>query len=158
MHELIERFRYRFQLWWRDRREDYIGPPGTHLPNYFDDSIYSKPKYTVLVTESAPRAIVRSVSVYFSIIFIAAQLCRLLIAVIPATRDVISVIFLIFVTLWTLLMILSSVGLHKARKARRSVGTKSSNQTMQLTADRRGDPVSIHEPPYTPDFPRFRQR
>jgi hypothetical protein len=120
MHELIERFRYRLQLWWRDRREDYIGPPGTHLPDYFDDSIYADPKYAVLVTESAPRAIVRSVSVYFGIIFIAAQLCRLLIVLIPAARYVVSVIFLVFVTLWTLLMIVSSPGLLKARKAHRT--------------------------------------
>ncbi len=66
MREIIERFRYRFQLWRREQREDLLGPPGTHLADFFDHtSVYAQPKYAVLLTESTPRAVVRSVDVYF---------------------------------------------------------------------------------------------
>lgn len=32
MHEVIERFRYRFDLWRRERREDLFGPPRSDSP------------------------------------------------------------------------------------------------------------------------------
>ena len=158
IHDVIERFRYRFQLWRREQREDWFGAPGTHLPDFFDTSVYAKPKYAVLLTESTPRAVVRSVGVYFGIIIIAAQICRLVAGFLPSARFGLSIGFLVFVGLWTLGMVLSTVDLHKARKAHRDEATKSSNQSLQLTAGRRDDQVSVHEPPFTPSVPRFRQR
>ena len=137
MRDIIERFRYRFQLWRREQREDLLGPPGTHLPDFFDHtSVYAKPKYAVLLTESTPRAVVRSVGVYFGIIIIAAQICRFVTGFLPSARFVLSMGFLVFVGLWTLGMILSTVDLCKARKAHRDEATKSSNQLLQPTASR----------------------
>src|SRR6266403_5408538 len=133
MREIIERFRYRFQLWRREQREDLLGPPGTHLADFFDHtSVYAKPKYAVLLTESTPRAVVRSVGVYFGIIIIAAQICRLVAGFLPSARFGLSIGFLVFVGLWTLGMVLSTVDLYKARKAHRDEATKSSNQSLQL--------------------------
>ena len=159
IHDVIERFRYRFQLWRREQSEDWLGPPGTHLPDFFDHtSVYAKPKYAVLLTESTPRAVVRSVGVYFGIIIIAAQIFRLVAGLLPSARFVLSIGFLVFVGLWTLGLILSTVSLYKARKAHRDEANKSSNQSLQPTADRRDDQISVHEPPFTPSIPRFRQR
>jgi|SRR6266403_3067040 len=137
MREIIERFRYRFQLWRREQREDLLGPPGTHLADFFDHtSVYAKPKYAVLLTESTPRAVVRSVDVYFGIIIIAAQICRFVAGFLPSARFVLSVGFLVFVGLWMLGMIFSTVDLCNARKAHPDEATKSSNQLLQPTASR----------------------
>jgi len=58
IRDVIDRFRYRFELWWREQRDDWIGPPGTHLPDVHDYaspkllSMLDDPKYEVLLTES----------------------------------------------------------------------------------------------------------
>ncbi len=58
IRDVIDRFRYRFELWWREQRDDWIGPPGTHLPDVHDYaspkllSMMDNPKYEVLLTES----------------------------------------------------------------------------------------------------------
>jgi hypothetical protein len=64
MSELIERFRYRFQLWRRERREDYIGPPGT-LPTALESKLSDDPKRKVVLTESTPMFIIRALVSYF---------------------------------------------------------------------------------------------
>jgi hypothetical protein len=158
MNEVIERFRYRLQLWWRDQREDLSWLPGPHQAGLHDSSKGNDPKYEVVIAESTPRFIIRGVGVYFGVIIIFSGIGRLIDTFVPAARFVVFVAFVAFVCLWTLMMIGGTVDLVRARKARRTNDSKSSNQSLQLTADRPDDPVSIHEPPYTPSFPRFRQR
>jgi hypothetical protein len=163
MHDVIERFRYRFELWRRERREDSmwggkwpeLSPePRDRISYYLDD-----PKRAELLIESTLKSIGRFAGAYFGIIVLASQICLVISRFIPSARFALGVIFLVFTALWTLVMIVSEIDLRKVRNHyRQQQATESSNQSMQLTADRRDDPISIHEPPYTPSFPRFRQR
>lgn len=156
MSDVIERFRYRFQLWRREQREGSFWRPSTsaEASSRFDD-----PKYRAMVTESGVRFVGRSITVYFGIIIIATQVCRMLGAFIPSARSGVAIGLLVFVVLWTLMSVFLHIDLYKARKAyRQEQASKSSNQPLQPTAARRDDPVSIHEPPFNPSFPRFRQR
>jgi hypothetical protein len=157
MHDVIERFRYRFQLWWQDQREDLSWLPGPHLARLGERPL-EQPKYRILITEPTVRSLARSFISYFGVLIIAMQLCRLIARFVPSTRHALGVALLVFLVLWTLLMLWGEVDLRKARKAYRAKTTESSNQPLQLTADRRDDQVSIHEPPFTSSFPPFRQR
>jgi hypothetical protein len=78
---------------------------------------------------------------------------------IPSARFALAITFVMFSGLWTLITIMGEVRLRKARRQYRAQqATNSSNQALQLTAARRDDLVSIHESPFTPSIPRFRQR
>lgn len=160
MRDVIERFRYRFQLWRRERREDLFGTPRSGLPEERDYvSHYSDPKRAELLKESTLKSVGRLAGAYFGIIVIVAQLSLMISRFIPSARFALGVIFLVFAGFWTLVTIFFEIDLRKARKQyRQQQATKSSNQSIQLTAGRADDPVTIHEPPYTPSFPRFRQR
>ena len=125
MRKFIDRFRYRCQLWWRERREDYIGHPGTHPPDK-ESPVDAEPEHAVLVTESTPRFLVRSLGLYFAAILIAALFFRLVIAIAPGTASVVRIVFLALTCLWTLFNVFATVGLCKARKTYRSKATKSS--------------------------------
>jgi hypothetical protein len=57
------------------------------------------PKYQAILTESRPRFVIRIVGVYFAIIFIAAQLFRLVGGFIPGARFGIGISLLVFVGL-----------------------------------------------------------
>jgi hypothetical protein len=156
MSGVIERFRYRFQLWLTEQREGSFWRPSTsaEASSRFDD-----PKYHAMLTESTVRSIGRSILVYFGIIIIGTQVVRIIGSFIPSARFGVAIALAIFVALWTLTSVFFHIDLYKARKQHRQQhAIESSNQPMQLTADRRDDQVSIHEPPYTSSFPRFRQR
>jgi hypothetical protein len=160
IHDVIERFRYRFELWRREQREEYFGIPRANSveePDYL--SRFSDPKRAMLVSESTFSHIGRAGIAYFGIIAIAAQICFLIDRFIASARFAVAIIFLVFAGLWTLLTIFFEIDLQKARKQyRQQQAPKSSNQPLQLTAARRDEPASIHEPPITSSIPRFRQR
>jgi hypothetical protein len=160
IRDVIERFSYRFRLWRREQLEDYaisIPRPDTDKPDYL--SYYTEhPKYMELVTESTLKSIGRIFGAYFGVLILASQLCFLIARSVPATRFILGVVFVAFTGLWTLITIFGEVRLRKARRQYREQEIKSSNQALQLTADRPDDPVTLHEPPYTPSFPPFRQR
>ena len=162
--DVIERFRYRFQLWRREQLDDYaisIPRADTEKPEKPDYLSYyiEHPKYMELVTESTLKSIGRIFGAYFGVLILASQLCFFVSRLVPTTRFALGVAFVTFAVLWTLVSISYQVRLRKARKQyREQDAIKSSNQSLRLTADRREDPVSIHEAPYTPSFPRFRQR
>jgi hypothetical protein len=157
MRDVIDRFRYRFQLWRREQRDDYLGAPRTG-PQEERDYVSHFSKHPELVTESTFVSIGRRVA-FFGIISIGAYVCFWVVRLFPTLRFAVGVVFVVFVCLWTLCGIFFEIDLYKARKQyREGEAKKSSNQALQLTADRREDPVSIHEPPYTPSFPQFRQR
>src|SRR4051794_3513908 len=110
MRGILERFRYRFQLWRRDQREDWVGAPDTHLPNfreYRDDATarhkikWEEPKYQAMLTESTPNFIVREVSVYFGVVIILSGIARLIDKFIPAAHGAVAVAFLGLVSMWT---------------------------------------------------------
>ena len=142
MREVIDRFRYRFLLWHRERREDLFGMPRSDprsLREYTDERSQSKandPSYRAVITKSTSRFVFRSVAVYFGIIIILAQLGRLALGRFPSERSAVFIVFLMLVGFWTLGMILSTLDFCKKRKAYRKEATRSSNQTLQPTADR----------------------
>ena len=161
IRDVIERFRYRFELWRRERLEEFFGIPRTKSieePDYL--SRFSDPKRAVLLTESTFSHIGRAGVAYFGIIAIAAQGCFIIDIIIrPSARFTVAIIFLVFVGLWTLLMVFFEIDLQKARKEyRQQQARKSSNQPLQPTSAERDDQVSMHEPPFTPSIPPSRQR
>ena len=142
MREVIDRFRYRFQLWHRERREDLFGMPRSDprsLREYTDERSPSKandPSYRAVITESSSRFVIRSVGVYFGVIIILAQLGLLVLGRFPSARSAMLIVFLVLVGFWTLGMILGTLDFCKKRKAYREEATRSSNQTLQPTAGR----------------------
>jgi hypothetical protein len=160
IQDIIERFRYRFELWRREQREEFFGTPSTESveePDYL--SRFSDPKRAVLVRESTFSHIGRAGIAYFGINVIAAQICFMVDSFFPSARFGVAIIFLAFAALWTLIAVLFEIDLQKARKQyRQQQATQSSNQPLQLTAARPDEPVSIHEPPITSSIPRFRQQ
>jgi uncharacterized membrane protein (DUF485 family) len=142
MSELIERFRYRFQLWRREERDDYFGA-STAPPEEEDYvSYYTARNRVVLLKESAVRLVGRSVQAYFGIIIIVSWICWVLGRFIPSIRFGLGVGFLVFVGIWTLATILGTVRLSKARKQYRAQANKTSNQSLQPTASRRATQFS----------------
>jgi len=157
IRDIIERFGYRFELWRREQREEHFGTPRTGPPDYV--SHYTDRNRTVLLAESTSRSVGRSVWIYFGIIIVLTQLCRIVGGLFPSTRFGLAISLLVLVSFWTFGAILYHLDLYKARKQyRQQQATKSSNQSLQLTAARRDEPVSIHEPPITSTIPRCPQR
>jgi hypothetical protein len=157
MRDVIDRFRYRFQLWRREQRDDYLDAPRTG-PQEEPDYVEHFSKHPELVTESSFVSIGRRVG-FFGIISIAAYICFWIIRLFPALRFAVGVVFVVFVCLWTLGGIFFEIDLHRARKQyRQREAKKSSNQAMQLTAGRSEPHVSVHESAFRPTMPRPRQR
>lgn len=126
MRDIIERFRYRFELWQRERREDLLGVPRTeplgHPPTKWDD-----PKYQAILTESTPKFVCRVLVVYVTMTLIAAQVGGLLARFVPSSRYPLLVALIIFVCGWTLLSIFVIFNLARARKRRRGHLTAQSS-------------------------------
>jgi hypothetical protein len=145
MSDLIERFRYRLQLWHRERREDLFGMPRSdprsmrewdaeRSPDKSND-----PNYGAVITESTSRFVLRSVGVYFCVIIILAQLCRIALSYFPSARSIIPIAFFVLVAFWTFGMILGTLDFCGRRKAFRQEATRSSNQSLQPTTGRSDD-------------------
>src|SRR6266545_6505051 len=114
MRDVIERFRYRFELWHRERREDLFGVPRSD-PRTFREysaqqttSRWNDPKYEVILTEPTWSSIGRGVGVYFGITIIAAQICWILAGFFPTARYPLAIVFVVFVCLWTLAVIIGA--------------------------------------------------
>src|ERR1700687_3646390 len=117
MRELIERFRYRFHLWRRDRREDLFGPPGTHLPDLDDYAPPASPALQALrKSESIPRFLVRSIGLYFCIIVLLSQFGRLIDHFFPVARFTVFVAFIVLVCVWTFIAVVGTIAEYKTRK------------------------------------------
>ena len=145
LQDVIERFRYRFQLWRREQREDWIGPPGTRLPNYREymheasaaarvarpeDSWRSvAPKHRVILTDSTPRFILRTLVPYLAILVILVLGCRLLGTFIPVLAYACSVAAIILAILWTLTTALGTTHICKQRREYRSWRKHLTNQS-----------------------------
>jgi hypothetical protein len=150
IHETVERFRYRFELWRREQREELFGIPQTDprsLREYSDASSTSRfadrwssrlndPKWVLLLTESTWRSIVRGIGVYLGVIIIASMLCRLLVTCFPAAQFAAFILFVVIVSFWTLVTIPGEIDFYKARKGFQDGAIKSSNQPLQPTAGR----------------------
>jgi hypothetical protein len=157
IRDLIKRFSYRFELWRREQREEYLGIPRSGPPEQ-RDYISHFSKHPQLVTESTFVSIGRRTA-YFSSTALVAYICFLIGRFFPALRFAVGVVFVVFFSLWTLGAVLFEIDLPRARKQyREREAKKSSNQAMQLTASRSDSNVSNHENAFRPAMPRLRQR
>jgi hypothetical protein len=145
LQDLIERFRYRFQLWRREQREDWIGPPGTRLPNYREymqeasaaarverpeDSWRSiAPKNRVVLMGSTPRFIVRTLTIYLAVLVIVLVGCFLLGTFVPLLHYVCLIAAIVLGTTWTLMNLLGTAHILKQRKQYREWRQHLTNQS-----------------------------
>jgi hypothetical protein len=117
MSDVIERFRYRFQLWRRERREDYT----LDLSNLGDYETPASPEMQALrKSESTLTFFVRSIGLYFGVLLLLSALAQFIIRLVPSTRPVIIILFLGSVFVWTLFMIFGSVREYSIRKRLRA--------------------------------------
>ena len=143
MSELVERFRYRFQLWRKEQREDWIGPPGTHLPQVGPPGL------------SGWRLLFRSGGAYLVIVLLLTRVAAILSRAFPDGRFAIFLLLAFVIAFLTLSFVIAVVS---GWTPRQDDASKSSNQTMQLTADRTESTPSVHETAFVPKMPPFRQR
>jgi hypothetical protein len=149
IRDIIERFGYRFELWRREQREDLSGEPRSlrawrrerraRKSAEVWSARLSDPKWVLLLEESTWRSSVRSVGVYLGFILIAALLCRLFVACFPASTFGAFILFIVLVSMWTLVTIPGEIDFYRVRKRFRDGAIKSSNQALQPTADRSDD-------------------
>jgi hypothetical protein len=136
IRSVVERFRYRFELWRREQREASFWRPGPRPVDLGEPKVWQDPKYEILWTESTPSFIVREVGLYVGIILILANIGFLIDRIFPSARHAVSIAFLWLLGVWTFLSLLMAIDMVKKRKAYRLKPWKSSNQPLQPTAGR----------------------
>src|SRR3977135_2524076 len=100
IRDVIDRFRYRFQLWRREQREEYFGPPRTGPPEE-QDYVEHFAKHPHLVPESTFVSIGRR-SAFFSFAALVAYICFWIGRFFPVLRFTVGVVFIVFFCVWTL--------------------------------------------------------
>ena len=128
LQDVIERFRYRFELWRRDRREHSMfggkWPELSREPRdrqAIEDSWRSvAPKHRVILTDSTRRFIVRTLVTYLAILLIVVASCLLLGTFVPPLRYVCLIAAIVLGILWTLINVLGTTQVCKQRKEYRS--------------------------------------
>jgi hypothetical protein len=93
MRDVIERFRYRFELWRRERREDSFWRLGPRVANLGEPAVWENPKYEILWTESTSSFIVREVSLYIAIILIISNIGFFIDRSFPSARLAVGIVF-----------------------------------------------------------------
>ena len=73
IHDTIERFRYRFELWRRESREGSFWRPGPHPVDLGEPAVWEDPQYEILWTESTPRFIIREATLYVGILLLVSN-------------------------------------------------------------------------------------
>ena len=136
IREVIERFRYRFELWRREQREASFWRPGQRPADPGEPPVWQNPKYEILWTESTPSFVIREVSLYIAIVLIISSICILIDRFSSSARDGVGIAFLWLVGLWTFLSLLMAIDMVKKRRAYRLKPWKTSNQSLQPTAGR----------------------
>src|SRR5690348_14877840 len=90
IRDIIERFTYRFQLWSRQERADYL-PYGDAAPSDLVEKLAEDPRRRVVLTEPTVMFIARVVVTYFGIVGIIAIICRVAVAFFPSARGGITI-------------------------------------------------------------------
>jgi hypothetical protein len=134
LQDVIERFRYRSELWRRDQGADWKGPTGERLPASSEekpeDSWQSvPPEKRVILTDSTPRFVVRTLVPYFAILVILVLGCRLLGTFVPVLAYACSIAAIILAILWTLTTALGTTHICKQRREYRSWRKHLTNQS-----------------------------
>ena len=121
MRELIDRLRYRFVLWRRERREDLFGAPGGDpYEEARDTSHYHDPRNVAIITESTPRFVVRFAIVLFGGIAILAVIDCLVAVLWPPARHAADIIVVVLVAVWTIGIGFTMLDMCKARRMQRN--------------------------------------
>src|ERR1700686_949997 len=109
LQDLIERFQYRFQLWWRGQREDSMG--GGTWPDLSGEPLVDKPedswrsgdpKHHVILTDSTPRFVLRMLVPYLAVLVILVVGFHLLGIFVPVLAYACSITAIVLAILWTL--------------------------------------------------------
>jgi len=125
MRELIDRLRYRFVLWRRERREDLFGTPGGDVyEEARDTSHYHDPRNAAIITESTPRFVVRFAIVFSGGIAILAVIDCLVAVLWPSARHVADIIVVVFVAIWSIGIGFTALDMCKARRMHRNGASK----------------------------------
>lgn len=143
MSELVERFRYRFQLWRKEQREDLIGPPGTRLPEMGPPGV------------SGWRLLFRAGGAYIAIVLLLTRVAAIFSRSFPDGRFYIFLLLAFVIGFLTISLVIAVISGWTPRS---NDAAKSSNQTMQLTADRSETKPAVHESAFVPKMPPRRQR
>jgi hypothetical protein len=105
MRDLIDRFSYRFQLWSRQQKEEYIGA-GTTQPVA---RIYRK-------DESIPQMVIRHIGVLLGGIIVLTGVGRIIDAFAPKTGLVVFVALIVLIPFWVLAGVAALIGEWSAKK------------------------------------------
>ncbi len=123
--ELIERFRYRFELWRREQREDLYGSPEGPIVEIHDKK------------ESVAQMLFRYAGAYFTIFIILSGLSRLVGRYLPATRFAITIVVICIASFLGLGFLIAFLREWKAKRKAGADASTSSNQSLEPTAGRR---------------------
>jgi hypothetical protein len=134
LQDVIERFRYRFELWRGDQGADWKGPTGEHVSPSSEekpeDSWQSvPPEKRVILTDSTPRFVVRTLVPYLAILVIIVLGCRFLGTFVPVLAYACSIAAIILAILWTLTIALGTTRICKQRSEYRSWRKHLTNQS-----------------------------
>jgi hypothetical protein len=117
IRDVIDRFRYRFHLWWKEQREDLSWRRGPEIADLREPAAWENPKYEILWTESTPSFIIREASLYVAIILLLSNIGFLIDRFFPSARHAVGVAFLSLVGLWTLLSVLMVIDMVKKKES-----------------------------------------
>ena len=124
MRELVERFRYRFQLWRREQREDSFWRPEPTVLDLGPASKWNDPKYRALLTESTSKFVLRGVGLYFGGLMFSTAIARLIVRLAPTAQFTALVVLLVLVSFWTLFSVSGAINIRNKRKAYREQATR----------------------------------
>jgi hypothetical protein len=117
MREIFERFRYRFELWRREQRQDSLGPR--------DTSHYRDPRNIAIITESRSRFAVRVAITFFGCVaIIGISIYGVMAAFWPAARHIADIIMVIVGAIWILGIGFTVLDMCIARRKHRDAATK----------------------------------
>jgi hypothetical protein len=134
LRDVIERFRYRFELWRRERREEWGGTREKPVPisdgGRDEDPCQSiPPQKRIILTDPTPRFVLRTLVPYLAILVILVLGCRLLGIFVPVLAYACSIAAIILAILWTLTTALGTTHICKQRREYRSWRKHLTNQS-----------------------------
>ena len=134
LQDVIERFRYRFELWRRERRADWRGATEKPVPISDEERPENSwqsvpPEKRVILTDPTPRFVVRTLVPYLAILVILVLGCRLLGSLVPVLAYACSITAIILAVLWTLTTALGTTHICKQRREYRSWRKHLTNQS-----------------------------
>jgi membrane protein YdbS with pleckstrin-like domain len=114
MREILERFRYRFELW---QRKDLGAQPR-------DTSHYHDPRNTTIITESTSRFVIRAAAVFLCGLAILIVIGSLLATAWPSVRHSADIVVVVLIAVWTTGVALTILDMCRARRKHRDKARK----------------------------------